>query len=176
MPFFPASLNDFLERGGVVLFVVMAAAFLMWALILERVFYFRLSHKGVADEAIEKWNQRVDHSSHYAHWIRDMLISQVRTEASRYTILLKAVVALTPLLGLLGTVTGMVQVFDLMALTGSSDAKAMSAGVSKATIPTMAGMVVSISGLLATMDLDRTVRREVAKVEDKMEIKSAQSS
>lgn len=176
MPFFPASLNDFFARGGWVLFVIMGAAFLMWALILERFFYFRLSHDGVVREALDKWNHRSDHSSHYAHWIRDMLISEVREEASRYVILLKAVVAITPLLGLLGTVTGMVDVFDLMALTGSSDAKAMSAGVSKATIPTMAGMVVSISGLLATMDLERKVRREVAKAEDKMEISSAQSS
>ena len=168
-----ANLAGFMDRGGPVLFVIMAAAFVMWALIIERFFYFRLAHDDLAREAIAKWNQRSDHSSVFAHWIRDKMVSEVRQRAQQNVTLLKAVVALAPLLGLLGTVTGMVSVFDLMALTGSSDAKAMSAGVSRATIPTMAGMVVSLSGLLATMDLDRKVRREVAKVEDKMEIRHA---
>ncbi len=173
MPFFPDSLNGFLDRGGPVLFVIMAAAFIMWALIIERVFYFRLSHKDIAADALEKWDARSDHSSEYAHWIKNKLVSEVRQQASQNVILLKAVVALAPLLGLLGTVTGMVSVFDLMAITGSSDARAMSAGVSRATIPTMAGMVVSISGLLFTMDLDRKVRREVDKVADQMEVHHA---
>ncbi|ACT58901.1 MotA/TolQ/ExbB proton channel family protein [Hirschia baltica] len=170
MPFFPDSLNGFLDRGGPVLFIIMAAAFVMWALILERVFYFRLSHKDVVANALEKWDSRKDHTSKYAHWVKDKIVSEVRQEAQANVVLLKAVVALAPMLGLLGTVTGMVNVFDLMAITGSSDARAMSAGVSRATIPTMAGMVISISGLLFTMDLDRKVRREVAKVEDQMEI------
>lgn len=167
------NLNGFMDRGGPVLFVIMVAAAVMWALILERFFYFRFSHGAVARDAIDRWNDRADHSSVYAHWVKDKLVSEVRQEAQRFVPLLKAVVALAPLLGLLGTVTGMVSVFDLMALTGASDARAMSAGVSRATIPTMAGMVVSLSGLLATMDLDRKVRREVAKVEDQMEVHSA---
>jgi biopolymer transport protein ExbB len=171
MPFFPDSLNSFLDRGGPVLFVIMAAAFIMWALILERLFYFRLAHKDVVAAALDKWDSRSDHTSKYAHWVKDKIVSEVRQSAQQNVIILKAVVALAPLLGLLGTVTGMVSVFDLMAATGASDARAMSAGVSRATIPTMAGMVVSISGLLFTMDLDRKVRREVAKVEDQMEVK-----
>ncbi|WP_018996532.1 MotA/TolQ/ExbB proton channel family protein [Hirschia maritima] len=170
MPFFPDSLNGFLDRGGPVLFIIMAAAFVMWALILERFFYFRLSHKDVVASALDKWDDRKDHTSKYAHWVRDKIVSEVRQQAQANVILLKAVVALAPMLGLLGTVTGMVNVFDLMAITGSSDARAMSAGVSRATIPTMAGMVISISGLLFTMGLDQKVRREVAKVEDQMEI------
>ena len=171
MPFFPDSLNGFLDRGGPVLFIIMAAAFVMWALILERFFYFRLSHKDVVENArstngtavrITLLNMRTGS--------RDKIVSEVRQQAQANVILLKAVVALAPMLGLLGTVTGMVNVFDLMAITGSSDARAMSAGVSRATIPTMAGMVISISGLLFTMGLDQKVRREVAKVEDQMEI------
>ncbi|MEM6625358.1 MAG: MotA/TolQ/ExbB proton channel family protein [Pseudomonadota bacterium] len=167
------ALNGFLDRGGPVLLVIMAAAFVMWALILERFFYFRFAHQGASERAVQLWNQRADHSSTYAHWVKNKLVSEVRQKAQQNVTLLKAVVALAPLLGLLGTVTGMVSVFDLMALTGSSDARAMSAGVSRATIPTMAGMVVSLSGLLATMDLDRKVRRSVAQVEDQMEIHHA---
>ena len=78
--------------------------------------------------------------------------------------------ALAPLLGLLGTVTGMVAVFDIMALTDGADAKAMAAGVSQATIPTMAGMVASISGIPFASGMNRKASRLVQTVEDEMEI------
>jgi biopolymer transport protein ExbB len=153
-----------------VLIVIMAATFFMWALILERLFYFRFAHKQVAAEAIAEWRSRSDRKSTLAHWVRDKLVSEVRAKAEQNVQLTKAMVALAPLLGLLGTVTGMVAVFDVMAITNGADAKAMSAGVSRATIPTMAGMVASLSGILFTSGMDRTVDRSVQWVEDEMEI------
>ncbi|MFP4002417.1 MAG: MotA/TolQ/ExbB proton channel family protein, partial [Alphaproteobacteria bacterium] len=75
-------------------------------------------------------------------------------------------VAVAPLFGLLGTVTGMVEVFDVMALTGSSNARAMASGITKATIPTMAGMVAALSGLYFSTQLERRARRAVERVED----------
>ena len=163
-------LQAFLDRGGPVLLVIMFATFVMWALILERVFYFRFAHKQVAAEAIAEWRSRSDRKSKFAHWVREKLVSEVRMKAEQNVSLTKAMVALAPLLGLLGTVTGMVAVFDVMAITNGADAKAMSAGVSRATIPTMAGMVASLSGILFTSGMDRRVARSVQQVEDEMEI------
>ena len=165
-----ADLQAFLDRGGPVLIVIMAATFFMWALILERLFYFRFAHKQVAAEAIAEWRSRSDRKSTLAHWVKDKLVSEVRLKAEQNVQLSKAMVALAPLLGLLGTVTGMVAVFDVMAITNGADAKAMSAGVSRATIPTMAGMVASLSGILFTSGMDRRVNRSVQWVEDEMEI------
>ena len=105
-----------------------------------------------------------------AHWVRDKLVSEVRQATELNVTLTKALVALAPLLGLLGTVTGMIQVFDIMAITDGADAKAMSAGVSRATIPTMAGMVASLSGILFTSGMDKRAARAVQTVEDQMEI------
>lgn len=163
-------LQAFLDRGGPVLLVIMAATFVMWALILERLFYFRFAHKQIAAEAIAEWRSRSDRKSKLAHWVREKLVSEVRGKAEQNVQLTKAMVALAPLLGLLGTVTGMVAVFDIMAITAGADAKAMSAGVSRATIPTMAGMIASLSGILFTSGMDRTVNRSVQRVEDAMEI------
>ena len=165
-----ADLQAFLDRGGPVLIVIMAATFFMWALILERLFYFRFAHKQVAAEAIAEWRSRSDRKSTFAHWVKDKLVSEVRAKAEQNVQLTKAMVALAPLLGLLGTVTGMVAVFDVMAITNGADAKAMSAGVSRATIPTMAGMIASLSGILFTSGMDRRVNRSVQWVEDEMEI------
>jgi biopolymer transport protein ExbB len=162
-------LQAFLDRGGPVLLVIMAATFVMWALILERLFYFRFAHKQLAAEAVSAWRSRSDRKSKLAHWVRDKLVSEVRAKAEQNVQLTKAMVALAPLLGLLGTVTGMVAVFDIMAITAGADAKAMSAGVSRATIPTMAGMVASLSGILFTSGMDRRVNRSIQQLEDSME-------
>ena len=165
-----ADLQAFLGRGGPVLVVIMATTFIMWALILERMFYFNFGHNAVAKIAVEAWNSRKDKSSVLAHWVREKLVSEVRQQAEQNVGLTKAMVALAPLLGLLGTVTGMVTVFDVMALSSGSDAQAMSGGVSRATIPTMAGMVASLSGIIFTSSMDRTVSRKVQTVADQMEI------
>ena len=79
---------------------------------------------------------------------------------------IRVLVALCPLLGLLGTVTGMIEVFDVMAVAGSGNAKAMAGGVSKATIPTMAGMVAALSGVYFGTWLEHKAATETEKLED----------
>jgi biopolymer transport protein ExbB len=71
--------------------------------------------------------------------------------------------------GLLGTVTGMIEVFDVMA-GGSGNARGMAGGVSKATLPTMAGMVAALSGMLFSIQLERFAREESERVADSLEI------
>ena len=80
--------------------------------------------------------------------------------------MVKSLVAVCPLLGLLGTVTGMIEVFDVMAIAGSGNVRAMAAGVSKATIPTMAGMVAALSGLYFSVSMERFAQRETERVAD----------
>ena len=89
-----------------------------------------------------------------------MLVSRVTARLGSTVPLIKTFVALCPLLGLLGTVTGMVEVFDVMAVAGTGNPRAMASGVSYATIPTMAGMVAALSGLVFSVQLERRGRRE----------------
>jgi biopolymer transport protein ExbB len=146
----------------------MVATFFLWALIVERYWYFWGAHRGVVKRAVNEWTNRTDHISWNAHKVRDLLLSNVRLSTEQNIGSIKALVAVAPLLGLLGTVTGMVEVFDVMAFTGSSNARSMAAGVSKATIPTMAGMVASISGLYFSSALDRRGKREVQRVANRL--------
>src|SRR5690606_18208406 len=106
----------------------------------------------------------------YAHAIRDRLISQMKARTEQNVNFIKLAVALAPLFGLLGTVTGMVTVFDAMAVVGSSDARAMSSGIERATIPTMAGMVVALSGLFFSYQYERMARRETSRLADHLEL------
>lgn len=80
--------------------------------------------------------------------------------------MIKTLIALAPLFGLLGTVTGMITVFDVMAFTGGGDVKAMAGGVSQATVPTMSGMVAALSGVFAMTYVDRMAIREQQLLED----------
>ncbi len=165
-----SAIQEFLERGGPVLTYIMALTFVMWAFILERLAYFGFAHKGDRNRVLREWGAREDHHSRRAHAIRDQLISEVKAKAEQNVELIKTLVAVAPLFGLLGTVTGMVSVFDVMAISGSSDARAMSAGVARATIPTMAGMVAALSGLLFSNQIERLAKQRVHELTDELEV------
>ncbi|NQZ96490.1 MAG: MotA/TolQ/ExbB proton channel family protein [Myxococcales bacterium] len=140
--------------------------FLMWILIADRILYFRLNRQKDIDRVMTAWNARSDQTSWYAHQVRRMLISDVETRLKSGLLMIKTLVALCPLLGLLGTVTGMIEVFDVMAIAGSGNARAMASGVSKATIPTMSGMVAALSGLVISVQMERFANEETERVAD----------
>jgi len=159
-----STVEDFLETGGDVLLVIMAVTFLMWTLILERLWYFRFAHPSEVSQARQVWEEREDKRSLRANQIRRLLISQVQLKLNHSLFLIRTFVALCPILGLLGTVTGMIEVFEVMAVAGSGNARAMAAGISKATIPTMAGMVAALSGLIFSVQMDRFAQNEGERV------------
>ena len=143
-----ASLNDFMTAGGPVLWLIAFLAFFMWALIIERIWYFNSGHNTFMSAITQKWDSISDHTSWESSQIKEKLRSEAKEEIAKHMSLIQTCVALAPLFGLLGTVTGMIEVFQVMAFTGGGDARSMAGGVSKATLPTMAGMVSSLSGVL----------------------------
>ena len=162
------AIRDFLELGGPVLRLIAVVILAMWILILERLMYFRTGLTRLVRNTLEAWEARPERKSWHAHQIRSQLISQVRINANQGVPMVETLVALCPLLGLLGTVTGMIAVFEVMAVTGGGNARSMASGVSMATIPTMAGMVGALSGVFLVTVLVRTVKRRVATLEDRM--------
>ncbi len=158
----------FMERGGDVLFLVMIVTFLMWVLIIERLWYFRAVYRKEARRVLEAWEARRERKSWYAHKVRNAMVSEVTQNLNQSVMMIKTLVAVCPLIGLLGTVTGMIEVFDVMAVLGSGNARAMAAGVSKATIPTMAGMVAALSGVFMSTYIERKAKREGERLEDSL--------
>ncbi|MBT4522374.1 MAG: MotA/TolQ/ExbB proton channel family protein [Halieaceae bacterium] len=158
----------FMEMGGDVLWLVAALLFVMWMLIFERAWYLKVGWKKDVARAITIWEGRAERKSWNAHQIRFKLISEARTEITRYLPVIKTLVALCPLLGLLGTVTGMIEVFNVMAVTGGGDAKSMAGGVSRATIPTMAGMIAALSGVFGNTYITQAVQRESEFLQDNL--------
>ena len=161
-------LLGFIDKGGNVLWLIAALLFVMWILIFERVWYLQFGWKSDVSKVIAKWEGRSERKSWEAHQIRTMLLSKSRMEINRYLPEIKTMVALCPLLGLLGTVTGMIEVFNIMAVTGGGDAKSMAGGVQMATIPTMAGMVAALSGVFANTYVTQIAQRESIFLQDNL--------
>ena len=165
-------LQDFIAIGGWVMIPIFVFTFFLWTFILERFAYYGFAHKPLKSRLQAEWDARSDKSSWRAHAIRDELISQVKQRTDTNVLIIKTLVALMPLLGLLGTVTGMINVFDVMAFSGSSNARLMAGGVFKATIPTMAGMVAALSGLFFSTVFPKWSARETARFADDLSISS----
>jgi biopolymer transport protein ExbB len=161
---------DFVERGGDVLLVIAFATAVMWALIYERIWYFQMQHHKEVARIQALWEARDDHATWMSNQLRRMWISEVRMKLMQRLGPIQTIVKLCPMLGLLGTVTGMIEVFDVMATSGSGNARGMAMGVSKATLPTMAGMVTALSGMLFSIRFQRFANDESDRVEDSLEL------
>jgi biopolymer transport protein ExbB len=155
-----AAARDFVELGGPVLYPILAVTCLMWMLILERYWYFYLIHPRIVRDTLARWQARRDQTSWYAHQIRLLLIARVKKGLIRSLTIVKTCVSICLLLGLLGTIVGMIEVFDVMAILGSGNPRAMASGVYKAMIPTMSGMVAALSGYYFSARMDRFARAE----------------
>jgi biopolymer transport protein ExbB len=162
------AISRFMDMGGDVLWGIALMLFLMWTLVFERILYFKTGWKTDVSRTIAIWEARSERQSWNAKQIREKLISQASMQINQYLPVIKTLVALCPLLGLLGTVTGMIEVFNVMAVTGGGDAKSMAGGVSRSTIPTMAGMVAAISGLFANTYITRNAKRQNQFLEDNL--------
>ncbi len=160
--------TDFMQQGGSVLWLLFATCLLLWVLILERAWYLRITWPSRAKQLVREWNERVDRKSWRARKIREALVSEASLELEAALPLIKVLVIMCPLLGLLGTVLGMIGVFEVIAVSGNDDAQAMARGVYRATIPTMAGLVVALTGIYFTMRLGQLASREADRLQAAM--------
>ncbi|WP_172378978.1 MotA/TolQ/ExbB proton channel family protein [Vibrio sp. Vb339] len=176
------SLSSFMEQGGFVLWWLAAVVLVYWVLVVERVLYLAFYFPKQRQAWITKWHEREDHSSWHAKAIREGWLGQASILLNQNLNFIKLLVAICPMLGLLGTVTGMISVFDVMATQGSSDPKLMASGISLATLPTMAGMASGISlatlptmaGMVAAL-AGMFVHARLAKVCNRLELKLEKS-
>lgn len=159
---------SFIDMGGPVLWAIMVVLFFMWLMIVERLWFYSISFPKIRKNILNHWHERSDTTSWYAKRTRDKLVSEANISLRSGLGVLDSLVAISPLLGLFGTVYGMLNVFDIMAIEGTSNARAMAGGVAKATVPTMAGMIAALSGIFFTTFFKQKARTETEKLEDSM--------
>ncbi len=157
-----------LDLGGDILLLIIVLAALMWTLLLERFYFLAFVYPLLTNRWLQVWQEREERRSWHAQQHRTHLLFQSNRFLQRNLSLLKTLVKLCPLLGLLGTVLGMLEIFDAVAITGGTNPRATAGGVSKAIITTMAGMVVAISALPILSYLSRYVAAQNERLAEKM--------
>jgi len=159
---------DLMDGGGPFVGWIVLCGVVMWTLVVERLWYFQMLLPRDMKQTLAAWNSRSERHTWCARQIRRAMISRLNASMTANLPLLKVLVPLAPLLGLVGTVSGMLEVFESMALRGSADARAMATGVSHAMICTLTGLAVSITGLYPVYHFASRARRETELVADQL--------
>ena len=121
----------------------------------------RALHKGMA--------LREQDPPHLRRFLDDAFAEEER-EINKFKVLINTIVLVAPLLGLLGTVSGMIETFDSLGdMSLFSQSGGIAGGISQALITTQMGLAVSIPGLIVNGILDKKQRQiqiELAQLKD----------
>lgn len=162
------ALQAFMQQGGEVLWWLAGVVLLFWILAIEKLLFVYWIFPKQTLALKTRWHERDDHCSWFALSQRSAWLDQIHQPLFRHLSFIKVLVAICPMLGLLGTVTGMISVFDVMANQGSSNPKLMASGISLATLPTMAGMVAALVGMFVHARLLKLCQNRELKLEQSL--------
>lgn len=167
-------LADYLQRGGVIMLPLVAVSLVMWGMILYcllQLLCWRGSGKDrITASQIDQWSstelttrsqkrtsatmqllrsfcQRRTGDANLDGYVINELVAEVNGPLDRGLTLIGVLAAVAPLLGLLGTVLGMITTFNTITLFGTGNARAMAGGISQALITTQTGLLIAIPGL-----------------------------
>ncbi len=172
-------LTKYIGDGGIVMIPLMVVSLTMWILIANRVLFFRRMHRknmtaqaaweyictgnqpgtgryrGIVSFLVADFLSIRSGDNILDRRLLDESVLRIRERLKEHLALIGVLAAVAPLLGLLGTVTGMIATFDVLSYFGTGNAKAMASGISEALITTQTGLLVAIPGLYMKGFLDR---------------------
>jgi biopolymer transport protein ExbB len=175
-----SKLFDTLVAGGITIIPLMVCSFLVIALAIERSIFWsqdRKNQKRVVRTALQIYQEDPAQSEEFLQQHGDLAIARIYLEAlsipnatpnefalaldartqselpnlRRFNIVFEVIVGLAPLLGLLGTVTGLIASFGSLTLgdIGGSKSLNVTGGISEALISTAVGLIVAVMALIA---------------------------
>ncbi len=161
------AVGQLIIAGGPLVLWILLAGILMWTLIFERLWFFRTQLPSMVKGLLSDWQGRPEHQSWASHQVRKAMISRLNGAMAENMPVLKVLIPMCPLLGLVGTVHGMLEVFDSMSILGSADARTMASGVSKAMNCTMTGLAVSVTGMYPVFYFQSAIRKQTELLADR---------
>ena len=164
---------EFVEAGGGVVWWILAVAITLWTLIAERTLWFNRQYPALKAAAAARWQARPERSSWTARRIRGAMIGELSVAMHSTLPMIRALIPICPLLGLLGTVGGMLEIFDVMAIKGQSEPRAMADGVSEAMVCTLSGLAVALSGMYSAHHYTGKARRESEELQSLLALEDA---
>lgn len=146
---------EFFERGGYVVWVILIVSSMMWMLILERYWFVLFGAGRQHTQLVKEWRSSSGAETPAAReWRREGMLMDFGAQLRRSLPTILTMTAILPLLGLFGTVTGMIKTFDALTLFGSGNPRGMAAGISEALLTTLAGLVTALSGIYFSSSLE----------------------
>lgn len=184
-----AEFLDLMARGGPVMWVIFIVAWLAIIMLIERAlrvsawrrhaireqdeFKKNNSHKPASNGSpiailVNRMNwDELDHKDDVAQQLNIQLAELMpKLEGSLPTVAI--IGSLLPMLGLLGTVTGMIEVFEVIALQGTGEPQEMAHGISQALLTTASGLIIAIPVIFSHHLLSRRLRYVLAITEQSM--------
>ena len=163
--------SELFAAGGWVLLIILALSTLMWMLILERYWYLYHHRPLLVREMVERWQSELTSDSAVSMRIRFGLTNQFHGALSNWVATIHVITAILPLLGLLGTMIGMIESFKLVELYGDEGGASMLAGaISKALVTTAMGLIIAIPSLIIYHFFKARIGGLGNKLEEEIEI------
>lgn len=169
MDFFE-NISLFMEKGGQILWLIFATLFLLWFFILEKYYFFKYIYPDFFKKQQAVWHKMSNKNDWTARAVRQKMISETSRTLHKSLSTINTLIVLFPLLGLLGTIVGMIAIFDIMSFAGTGNARLMASGISMAVIPTMSGMVAAISGIYFSTHFQKKAKHEVQKFQEALSL------
>ncbi len=172
------------EQGGIILWLIFALSILMWTLILERYVFLKNGLPKLREELLTSWKQarsaqmhNLNHNGNNkrakstgAQFLADLSTRRFRERASRFILPIETLTVILPMLGLLGTVSGMISVFDVITNFGGGNTRGMAAGISRALVTTMGGLLTAVSGLFFATNIKQRIDLEAHRFTKELEL------
>lgn len=177
---------DYILAGGPVMWPLMAASLWLWSLVLLKALWLAWARRDIYDlDQAQGYLTSPDQEQPYhgplsgslayfkgmrtGHRVSDLKLWEVAVRHQsphiwRHITAITVLAAVPPLLGLLGTINGMIETFGAIQLYGTGNAQAMAAGISEALITTQTGLLLAIPGLFAA----HTLRRQASKIQQRL--------
>lgn len=156
------------QQGGLVLWSILAASLMMWVFILERYYFFIFELPTHRQAILWRWRHTPWQDNCPKSYIQACMQTAFESHVKRHLNVITVLIDVLPLLGLLGTITGMIKVFDVITLFGAGNARGMAAGISEALITTMAGLVTALSGFYFSVNLKSFSARQTQAFENQL--------
>jgi len=149
--------SDLIASGGWIVVLILMLTFVMWALILERYLYLWRELKPLVARVVGRWQHLRTDDPKRNQRLRASITRNFHASLGRSLGTIRIITAVLPLLGLLGTVAGMIKTFEVMTVFGTGNVRGMAEGISQALVTTMAGLLAALSGLYFANDLEQRI-------------------
>ena len=190
-----ADLLTQLQRGGIMIYPLLATSILALAVFFERMLALRKKHvlnpafvkglehaenqndiKKMLDSGLVKKGpffniiiKAFEYRHHSRDEMKEAVINQGRKEThflEKGLIILEIIAGIAPLMGLLGTVLGMIKVFNVISEYGLGQTQALSGGISEALITTVIGLSIAIPAMIAFHYFSHKVENLILEMEE----------